>query len=74
VVREDKQGGPCGCKEERTMITFNCGIPDFIRMIYVEGYGVCQLRNFYENGDVLLYMGNNRMFRIGGHNRWRSVT
>jgi hypothetical protein len=53
------------------MHTFNLGIPDFESMIVVEGYGLCQLRHHYENGDVLLYMGSNRNFRIGGSARWR---
>jgi hypothetical protein len=52
-------------------MTFNAGIPDFKSVIVVEGYGVCQLRHFYENGDVLLYMGGNRMFTVSGSNRWR---
>lgn len=52
-------------------MTFNCGIPDFQSVIIVEGYGPCQLRRFYENGDVLLYMGGNRQFRVRGSNRWR---
>jgi hypothetical protein len=53
------------------MHTFNLGIPDFDSLIVVDGYGPCQLRHFYENGDVLLYMGSNRMFRIGGSAQWR---
>jgi hypothetical protein len=53
------------------MIPFNTGIPDFQSAILVEGLGLCQLRHFYENGDVLLYMGGNRMFRVSGSNRWR---
>jgi len=48
------------------MTSFNTGIPDFESIISVDGYGLCYLRKFYENGDVLLYMGGNRMFRIGG--------
>lgn len=52
-------------------MTFDLGIPDFDSLIVVENYGVCQLRHFYENGDVLLYMGGNRTFRIGGSVRWR---
>lgn len=55
------------------MIQFNTGIPDFESLIHVEGYGVCQLRRFYENGDVLLYMGGNRMFRIEGSAKWKYV-
>jgi hypothetical protein len=53
------------------MHSFNMGIPDFESMIIVEGFGLCQLRSFYEDGDVLLYMGGNRMFRVSGSNRWR---
>ena len=52
------------------MISFNTGVPCSSPII-VEGYGLCEFRLHYENGDVLLYMGGNRMFRIGGHNRWR---
>lgn len=51
--------------------SFNTGIPDFESLIMVEGYGICQLRHFYEDGDVLLYMGQNRHFRISGRNQWR---
>lgn len=53
------------------MHTFSLGIPDFDSMIVVDGLGLCQFRRFYENGDVLLYMGGNRMFRVGGDARWR---
>lgn len=52
-------------------MNFNTGIPDFKSLIVVEGYGVCQLRHFYEDGDVLLYMGGNRQFRVSGSNRWK---
>lgn len=51
--------------------SFNLGIPDFDSPIIVDGYGLCQLRHFYEDGDVLLYMGGNRLFRVSGSNRWR---
>ena len=51
--------------------SFNCGIPDFQSVIIVDGLGRCQLRSFYENGDVLLYMGANRMFRVAGTYKWR---
>ena len=53
------------------MITFNTGIPDFDSLIQVEGYGIGQLRTFYENGDVLVYCGKNRNFRLPGETRWR---
>ncbi len=53
------------------MISFDTGIPDFKSVIIVAGYGPCQLRHFYEDGDVLLYMGGNRMFRVSGSNRWK---
>ena len=53
--------------------TFNTGVPASSPMIEVDGYGLCQFRLHYENGDVLLYMGSNRMFRIPGSNRWRYV-
>jgi hypothetical protein len=53
------------------MITFNTGIPDFDSLIVVDGIGLCQLRRFYEDGDVLLYVGGNRMMRVGGSHRWR---
>lgn len=53
------------------MIAFNMGIPDFDSTIIVAGYGPCQLRKFYEDGDVLLYMGGNRMFRVPGTSQWR---
>jgi len=53
------------------MHTFNLGVPDFDSLIIVEGYGPCQLRAFYENGDVLLYMGSGRQFRISGDTQWR---
>ena len=52
-------------------ITFNTGIPDFESPIIVCGLGLCQLRKFYEDGDVLLYMGSNRMFRVNGKYKWR---
>lgn len=53
------------------MISFNMGIPTGNSLIVVEGLGMCQLRYFYEDGDVLLYMGSNRMFRVDGKHRWR---
>ena len=53
------------------MMTFNAGIPDFDSAIVVDGLGLCQLWHFYENGDVLLYMGSNRMFRVNGKHKWR---
>lgn len=53
------------------MISFNTGIPDFDSLILVDGIGPCQLRHFYENGDVLLYVGGNRTFRVDGGKRWR---
>lgn len=52
-------------------MNFSTGIPDFQSMIVVEGIGLCQLRHFYEDGDVLLYMGGNRMFRVSGGLHWR---
>lgn len=52
------------------MISFNLGVPCSVPII-VEGYGLCQFRKHYENGDVLLYMGGNRMFTVAGSNRWR---
>ena len=52
-------------------ITFDTGIPDFTSLLVVEGLGLCQLRSFYEDGDVLLYMGSNRMFRANGKHKWR---
>ena len=51
--------------------TFNLGIPDFDSLIVVDDYGLCQLRHHYEDGDVLLYMGSNRMFRVPGSCSWR---
>ena len=51
--------------------TFNTGVPASSPLIEVDGYGLCQFRLHYENGDVLLYMGSNRMFKIAGSNRWR---
>lgn len=53
------------------MHTFNMGIPDFTSLIMVNGYGLSQLRHFYENGDVLIYVGGNRSFRISGSSQWR---
>jgi hypothetical protein len=53
------------------MHTFDCGIPDFDSMIYVEGIGPAQLRHFYEDGEVLLYVGGGRTFRVSGSHRWR---
>lgn len=53
------------------MHPFDLGIPDFDSLIVAEGLGPCQLRAHYENGDVLLYMGSNRMFRVAGSKRWR---
>ena len=53
------------------MHPFNLGIPDFDSVIFVEGYGVCQLRRFYENGDVLIYIGSGRNMRIDGSTNWR---
>jgi hypothetical protein len=53
------------------MISFNMGVPSCFDTIIVEGYGLCQMRKFYENGDVLLYMGGNRSFRVSGKNLWR---
>lgn len=53
------------------MISFNMGIPDFESPIVVDGLGLCQLRKFFEDGDVLLYMGSGRMFRVNGRNLWR---
>ena len=47
------------------MITFSMGIPSHDPII-VEGLGLCELRYFYEDGDVLLYMGGNRLFRVSG--------
>jgi hypothetical protein len=55
------------------MISFNTGIPDFDSLIRVEGIGPATLRRFYENGDVLVYVGGNRQFRISGQTRWRYV-
>ena len=57
-----------------TELTFDTGIPDFDSLIVVDGLGVCQLRKFFEDGDVLLYMGNGRMFRVNGKYRWRYVS
>jgi len=54
----------------KSSITFSTGIPDFTSVITVDGLGLCQLRRFYENGDVLLYMGGNRMFRVAGTYKW----
>lgn len=51
-------------------MSFDMGIPDFESLIVVEGLGICQLKHFYEDGDVLLYMGGNRMFRVSGKNKW----
>lgn len=53
------------------MHSFDLGIPDFDSLIMVEGYGLCQLRSHYENGDVLIYAGANRSFRIPGETQWR---
>lgn len=53
------------------MHSFNTGIPDFDSLIVVDGIGPCQLRSFYEDGDVLLYMGGGRMFRVSGALGWR---
>lgn len=52
-------------------MTFNQGIPDFDSVIIVEQIGPCQLKHFYENGDVLIYMGSNRTFKISGAHHWR---
>jgi len=40
-------------------------------VIFVEGYGLCQFVKHFENGDVQIYVGGNRMFRIADSNRWR---
>lgn len=53
------------------MISFNTGIPDFDSLIFVDGYGLAQLRHFYEDGDVLIYIGGNRSMRISGKTQWR---
>jgi len=55
-------------------ITFNMGVPASSDLIEVVGYGVCQFQKHYENGDILLYMGGNRMFTVDGSNRWRYVS
>jgi hypothetical protein len=52
-------------------MNFNTGIPDFDSMIIVDGIGPCTLRHFYEDGDVLVYVGGNRQFRLPGSSRWR---
>ena len=52
-------------------MNFNTGIPDFESVIIAEGYGRCHLKHFYENGDVLLYMGGNRLFTVPGSTRWK---
>jgi hypothetical protein len=55
------------------MMTFNCGVPTGEAPVHVEGYGLAQFRFHYENGDILLYMGGNRMFAVSGKTRWRYV-
>ena len=52
------------------MITFNTGNP-CSALIVAEGYGLCQFIKDFENGDVQLYVGGNRMFIVSGKTRWR---
>lgn len=54
-------------------IAFNMGVPASSLLILADGYGLCQFQKHYENGDILLYMGGNRMFTVPGSTRWRTA-
>ena len=51
-------------------MTFDAGIPDFESLL-VTDYGLAQLRHFYEDGEVLLYVGGNKHIRVPGKTKWR---
>lgn len=53
------------------MISFNLGVPTCEAPILVEGYGICQFRYHYENGEIDIYAGNMRTFRVPGSTRWK---
>lgn len=54
-----------------SMISFNLGVPTCEAPILVEGYGICQFRYHYENGEIDIYAGNMRTFRVPGSTRWK---
>lgn len=53
-------------------MTFATGIPDFKRLI-ITPYGPATLKAFHENGEVDLYVGSGRVFRVPDSTEWRSV-
>lgn len=51
-------------------MTFDLGIPSGL---VVTPYGLATVKFHHENGEVDIYVGYGRVFRVPGNTKWRPV-